>query len=176
MAAAVVGRDRELVDLVGIVEPAELDVAGGDGVEDRGDVPPGADATCTRLEHELLCWLDPVADCDAYLADQKLDVARTGALLDAYFTWPTEPTSTGTWSRIANYATLALPHRGADRLAITALWNAVRTTSCASHARLRDLVTLRKTIRIAGHDPSFAPSLARMIDETYELCERIGPM
>lgn len=133
------------------------------------DVPDGADATCTRLARELECWLDPVAGCDAYLTDQKLDVARAGALLDAYFTWPTGPTNKGTWSRIANYATLAFPQPGSDRLAVAALWNDLRTTECGSD-RLRDIVTLARTIRIKGHDPSFEDELAQIIDHTQELC------
>ena len=131
------------------------------------EVPEGADATCTRLEHELECWLDSLAGCGPYHADQKLDVARAGAMLDAYFTWPS--TASGNWWGTANMAILAMPHPGADRLAVAALANNLRSTRCDS-THVNKIILLANDLRMTAHDPAINDDLTQLLTAPLELC------
>ena len=123
--------------------------------------------TCERLEHELECWLEPAAGCDAYFKDQKLDVDRAKAFAKAYFGWPTTPNSEMTWWRVARNAHAAIPHPGADVLAVTALENGLRTTPCNS-TYIKAMVDLANEIRIADHSPAINDALTRVI--STKLC------
>jgi len=131
------------------------------------DVPTGADATCTRLEHELECWLDPVSACGHYHVDQQLDVAKSGSLVAAYFGWPRGVA--GDWWLTVNNALFARPHPGADRLAVAAMTNALRATPCASR-NVTKIRILAKDLRTEPHDPAIDADLTRLIDESQGQC------
>jgi len=131
------------------------------------DVPDGANETCTRLEHELECWLDPLAGCGPYHADQKLDVSRAGAMLEAFFAWPSSPA--GNWWNTANLAALAMPQPGADRLAVAALANNLRSTRCDS-PHLKKIILLANDLRRTVHDPAVIDNLTQLLAAPAELC------
>jgi len=132
------------------------------------DIPKGADDTCTRLENELACWLEPASGCDEYFKDQKLDETKAQYLLSAYHGWPRGP-HIGHWWETARFARSAMPHPGADVLAVTALANAMRVVECTSQS-VREIVALAAEIRETLHDPVVDPELHVIIHRPTQLC------
>ena len=125
--------------------------------------------TCERLEHELECWLDPASGCVNYFTDQQLDVEKAKAITTAYFGWPSGAALGITWYRTAHKAFQAIPHPGADLLAVAALENSLRTTRCDS-PYVQGIVDLANVIRIADHDPAINDGLTRVIYSPTQLC------
>lgn len=132
------------------------------------DVPRGADHTCDRLAHELECWLDPAAGCVAYFKDQQLDEEKAQFLLDAYHGWPKGP-HIWRWWETARLARAAMPHPGADILAVAALANGMRIVDCKTQT-VRDIIALAAEIRDTLHDPVVDADLTLIINRPTQLC------
>ena len=138
--------------------------------QDLFDVPANTDATCRRLERELLCWLNPAVDCKGYHFDQKLDVSKSGSLLAAYYGWPQTSAGFFFWGRLTRGAIMALPYPGADRLAVAALWNELRSAHCSEQREVAEIVKNAHLLEFEPHDPSLDPLLTRIIGEAQQLC------
>jgi hypothetical protein len=86
------------------------------------------DETCLRLWTMVSCWREPVKECAAYWQDEHINERQAQHLIDAYYQWPYEG-STTRWLTRALDAVDALPAAGADELAVASLEAARRAVA-----------------------------------------------
>lgn len=86
------------------------------------------DETCVRLYHKLQCWQRPALGCNGFMLDLGYKESEVD-LINAYNSWSING-NPDHWSDVFTRALAAVPATGSVEIAVAALQNVMRTTTC----------------------------------------------
>ena len=131
-----------------------------------GDLKRQPNPTCSLIDHELTCWMDPGTGCAEYLHDVQSD-QNYADLLRIYYHWP-QQADAESWLARAEKISGNLQLTGADQLVVTALEAAVIASSCKSKY-LSEVYSL--AIKIPSQDPTIRKRVEALQDLNATKCK-----